>query len=417
MKRILCMLLLVQSGFIMAQTEKVVTANGKRITINPSGLNNADNGLTVTNGNVQLGGTLTKPSILTTTSAFTLAIQGLQNGAVTDQFLTTDANGVIRKITNTGWSTTGNAGTSAGTNFIGTTDNQDIVFKRFNSIAGRIGDSNTVIGAFSMLNNTGNTNTAFGARALYNNTSGGQNVAVGNGALFNNTTGNRNAALGTGAVNYNKTGNYNTAIGDSALSNNVDGENNVAIGFNSGSNFYGTGSKTLKNTKESIFIGAGAQAPSDNSVNQIVIGNYAVGRGSNTVQIGNDKATIIGGAVEWSSTSDLRLENTISTSAYGLNFINKLRPVTYELNSGDSSLQSGFIAQEVETAANSIGYSFNGIVKPQSANDYYSLRYSQFVVPLVKAVQEQQLQIEAKDAKITELERRLERVEQLLENR
>jgi len=411
------MLLLVQSGFIMAQTEKVVTANGKRITINPSGLNNADNGLTVTNGNVQLGGTLTKPSVLTTTSVFTLAIQGLQNGAVTDQFLTTDANGVIRKITNTGWSTTGNAGTTAGTNFIGTTDDQDIVFKRSNSLSGRIGLSNTSFGNLSLLNNKGNTNTAFGARTLYSNTTGDQNVAVGNGALFFNTTGIRNAAFGTGAATYNKTGNYNTAIGDSALGNNIDGENNVAIGFNSGSIYKGTGKAELKNTKESIFIGAAAKALSDNSINQIVIGNYATGRGSNTVQIGNDDMISIGGAVEWSIGSDVRLKKDIATSNYGLNFINKLRPVTYKLKKGTTDLQSGFIAQEVETAANSIGYEFNGIVKPQTESDFYSLRYAEFVVPLVKAVQEQQLQIEAKEAKITELERRLEKVERLLENR
>ena len=50
--------------------------------------------------------------------------------------------------------------------------------------------------------------------------------------------------------------------------------------------------------------------------------------------------------------------------------------------------QSGFIAQEVETAAQESGYNFNGIHKPESDKDNYSLAYSQFVVPLVKSVQE-----------------------------
>ncbi|KAF2338082.1 tail fiber domain-containing protein, partial [Flavobacterium ginsenosidimutans] len=130
----------------------------------------------------------------------------------------------------------------------------------------------------------------------------------------------------------------------------------------------------------------------------------------------------------WSNYSDSRLKKDIATSTYGLNFINKLRPVTYKMKTGTTELQSGFIAQEVETTANSIGYQFSGIVKPQNDSDYYSLRYSEFVVPLVKAVQEQQKLIEdqqtqiseqqkllgAKDAKILEIENRLLKLEQKL---
>jgi len=57
-------------------------------------------------------------------------------------------------------------------------------------------------------------------------------------------------------------------------------------------------------------------------------------------------------------------------------------------------LMSGFIAQEVEAAAQEIGYEFSGIDAPRNANDFYGLRYAEFVVPLVKAMQEQQIQIE-----------------------
>ena len=52
--------------------------------------------------------------------------------------------------------------------------------------------------------------------------------------------------------------------------------------------------------------------------------------------------------------------------------------------------RTGFIAQEVETAAVTTGYDFSGLVKPKTSNDHYSLSYEAFVVPLVKAVQEQQ---------------------------
>src|SRR4051794_26690333 len=59
-----------------------------------------------------------------------LRLEGLQSGASTDSMLTTDATGVVRKRTiasfigSSGWSLTGNTGTSVTTNFIGTTDLQ-----------------------------------------------------------------------------------------------------------------------------------------------------------------------------------------------------------------------------------------------------------------------------------------------------
>ena len=52
---------------------------------------------------------------------------------------------------------------------------------------------------------------------------------------------------------------------------------------------------------------------------------------------------------------------------------------------------SGFIAQEVEAAAQNIGFQFSGVDIPQSEHGCYGLRYGEFVVPLVKAVQEQQV--------------------------
>jgi hypothetical protein len=76
--------------------------------------------------------------------------------------------------------------------------------------------------------------------------------------------------------------------------------------------------------------------------------------------------------------------------------------------------RSGFIAQEVEQAAQTSGYNFSGIIRPRTAQEHYSLSYESFVVPLVKAVQEQQLQIEQLkkqndqlDHRLTELEKKL----------
>ena len=68
---------------------------------------------------------------------------------------------------------------------------------------------------------------------------------------------------------------------------------------------------------------------------------------------------------------------------------------------------SGFIAQDVESAAKELGYDFSGVDAPKNANDLYSLRYADFVVPLTKAVQEQQQIITQLQQTIVELQRRL----------
>jgi hypothetical protein len=69
---------------------------------------------------------------------------------------------------------------------------------------------------------------------------------------------------------------------------------------------------------------------------------------------------------------------------------------------------SGFIAQDVEKAAQNIGYDFSGIDKTGTT---LGLRYSEFVVPLVKAIQEQQDIILTQQKMIEEMGRRLEALE------
>ena len=94
MKKFTCLLLLIQSGLIIAQTKTVVTPYGEKVTISPY----ANNGLSTNNGFIQLGGALTQPSVLTTSPAFTLAINGLQAGSASDNVLVTDATGVLKYV-------------------------------------------------------------------------------------------------------------------------------------------------------------------------------------------------------------------------------------------------------------------------------------------------------------------------------
>ena len=132
------------------------------------------------------------------------------------------------------WHTAGNAGTTAGTNFLGTTDDKSLVFKVNNVTSGYI-DSNA-----SLLNNAG-----FGYRSLSSITTSGGNAAFGDGALALQTAGDKkcstcpalptfgaNVAIGSKAMASSVGSLFNTAVGSGALNSMVVGANNVAIGTN-----------------------------------------------------------------------------------------------------------------------------------------------------------------------------------------
>jgi uncharacterized coiled-coil protein SlyX len=95
---------------------------------------------------------------------------------------------------------------------------------------GCLTNNNTVLGDDALLNNTGISNTAIGASALFSNTIGPGNTAIGFDALYFNTTGANNTATGVEALYSNTTGIYNTATGSSALFNNTTGDYNTANG-------------------------------------------------------------------------------------------------------------------------------------------------------------------------------------------
>jgi hypothetical protein len=81
---------------------------------------------------------------------------------------------------------------------------------------------------------------------------------------------------------------------------------------------------------------------------------------------------------------------------------------------------SGFLAQEVEQAAKESGYDFSGVKLPHNDHDLYTLSYEVFVVPLVKAVQEQQSLITALEKRAVTHEKEMsdqKKIIELLEQR
>ena len=133
----------------------------------------------------------------------------------------------------TGWAMTGNSGTTAGTNFVGTTDNQSLVFKANSVESGRIDLtlSNTSFGYQTAgAITTGTAGTYLGYQAGYRNTTGGNNTAVGSVALSANTTGASNTAIGANALKNATTASGNTAVGISAMSATTTGGSNSSFG-------------------------------------------------------------------------------------------------------------------------------------------------------------------------------------------
>ena len=75
---------------------------------------------------------------------------------------------------------------------------------------------------------------------------------------------------------------------------------------------------------------------------------------------------------------------------------------------------SGFVAQEVEKAAKELQYDFSGVDAPKNDKDFYGLRYADFVVPLVKAVQELSKMNDDKDEKDGETTKKINSLQEQL---
>lgn len=290
------------------------------------------------------------------------------------------------------------------------------------------GGHNTAIGLDVLYSDAsgGIDNTGVGFQALYNNTTGSTNTALGKWALFSNKTGFDNTASGDGALSSTTTGNYNTATGSAALISNISGQFNTASGAYSldfctasYNTACGSGQETgsggnVKTGSNNTFLGFNANCGSSGTLdNSTVIGADALVTSSNTIRIGDTNITSIGGYANWSNVSDGRVKKNVIENVPGLAFIRLLKPITYGYNfdSTDKSrdgkkdiIYSGFIAQDAEAAAEKIGYNFSGIDKLKNEDSIFGLRYAEFIVPLVKAVQELAKQKEGMEAENNALE-------------
>jgi len=256
------------------------------------------------------------------------------------------------------------------------------------------GSGNTLVGtscatAWSAESN----NTAVGYDAMNGGVNGADScVAVGKSALAG-------AATQDGTV----------AIGASALTALTSGAGNTAVGFQAGNLLTTGGTNTI--------IGYDADVDANSRAGCIVIGSsLSLNTASdNVVEIGNNTNSMTydldGGDI--TVTSDVRTKKNIKDTKLGLEFINKLRPITYQTKSpsqypkefgienpskkSSGKTWDGLIAQEVKEVMDEMEVGFSGW--EEGINTKQRLAYGKFVMPLIKAIQELTAKVEALENK------------------
>jgi len=266
-------------------------------------------------------------------------------------------------------------------------------------------------------------------------TQGRGNIILGDQAAADSTTPINGVFIGClAAADGTNTGTANVAIGYASLYSLVSGTGNTGIGQNAG----GSVTDGSRNT----CVGDSANVSAGNAVNQTGIGYQAAAHGDHRVTIGNanvvniephsDESCDLGHAsyafndvhaVALAEASDERLKEQIEDTSLGLDFISRLRPVSYKFRDTEAEFETrtdvlgvseevlvqpalshsrkhqGLVAQEVKQVLDDIGMDaadFGGYVDANISGgaDKLALRYRQFIAPLIKAVQELTARIE-----------------------
>jgi trimeric autotransporter adhesin len=318
--------------------------------------------------------------------------------------------------------TTGSQNVAIGTSALGlgTTANGNVCigFLSASSLVGGSGGGrhNVSIGRESMeAQDSQEDNIAIGYQALHagNSTSNSQNTIVGSQAGAGAHAGYGNCYFGYQAGSVNTSGIHNVFLGRAAGSGNTTGSTNILIG-------YGAGTTTVSGTGN-VVLGTGANTGNGGSVNRIVLGAGVDGTSDNRITIGSSsnkaELDLNGSDTSWAASSDERLKENIQETTAGLNFINDLRPVTFDWKKkkditpdlenyfkedseerihGDEGITyHGFIAQETQAVIDNHPEIKNGLGLIKSREDGVLTAAPSSLVPvLVKAIQELSAEIE-----------------------
>jgi hypothetical protein len=123
-------------------------------------------------------------------------------------------------------------------------------------------------------------------------------------------------------------------------------------------------------------------------------GEILVGNTDNGAYNLQCNGTGVWGAGAYVNGSDINLKDNITDINNALDLVLKIQPKTFTYKpdySKDQSIQTGFIAQQLIDVLKDEVY-LDGIVK--MGNEHYNVAYQNLIPLLVKAIQEQQIQIE-----------------------
>ena len=307
----------------------------------------------------------------------------------------------------------------------------NITSNTFGNGAGGSGNHKTSFGYFAGAAGSNVRNSFVGAQAGRNNT-GFYNVAVGNCAMLGSGAGCKSNAIGQRALTCFAGGRDVNAVGSFAgcNNNNVQSEfagvnagrlntapNNQIIGVNAGCQTSGT---------ENIAVGYAALRLNTSGIRNIALGACALCSGNADWRIGfgfNSQPSATCGHIAWGSSSnntcncfygawyygsDGRDKTNVQTlpQNLGLEFIKKLRPVSYVWDNRDKYVQEcgyeygqkdgslmgtrkhyGIIAQELKQAVTELGEVFEGLLYDEE-KDAYRMKYETLIAPLTKAIKE-----------------------------
>ena len=263
------------------------------------------------------------------------------------------------------------------------------------------GSRNIAIGDETMKNQTvtGTYNTYMGYQAGYNQTGSTKNIGIGFQALYSPGSGDNNIAIGEYAMwsNTNVTGNYNIGIGNT-YNNLTSGTRNVCIGYQAGSS-------------------AGPSGEISTSSDNIVLGN------NNIANLYCADTTI--------SSSDSRDKTDVTNFTHGLDWVNKLNPITYRWDkrswyneyNEDNNIKTvgtpdgskkrarqhiGFLAQDVLAIEQADGFASKKddmlVVNLNEDDSAYGLKYERLVPVLVNAIKELSTEVTTLKTKVATLE-------------
>ncbi len=288
--------------------------------------------------------------------------------------------------------------------------NSNVAIGRDSQSSVTSGAQNTSIGNYShRYNVTGNYGVAVGYEALRgaNGSSHSNNVGIGWRAAQSVSTGDDNTIIGYKAGNAlntadncvfigsqaglgNTSGAANMAIGRSTMALNTIGGYNTCLGHNAGY-------PTLAD--DGVFIGASAGSTATTGSNKICIGRSAQpssATSSNEITLGNSSiAAFRCQEQSISGLSDERDKTKIVDLDVGLNFINSLRPVSFEWDMRDKGKvgnpDTGFIAQELAAVLTNQNATIPGLVTTaQNANgeEAFEASYAKLIPSMVLAIKE-----------------------------